>query len=135
MGRLRSWLRRMERETREGLVRIPQADGTTFAIDRMAGHIQCFTYLYESLHADAAAEPRPDPPPTLLAVAGAKDRASALERVLDGYKNLPVSAEALIEAGEFVPVSLVAGLTYEEVLERGPISDLSDQAKAERGEE
>ncbi len=135
MGRLRSWLRRMERETSGGLVRIPQADGTVFAIDRMQAHVECFLYLYNSMLADANAVERPEPPSTLLAGAGAKDRASALAKVLDGYKSLPVDPEALIEFGEFVPVSTVAGYTYEQVMERGPILDLSDQAKAERGEE
>ncbi len=134
MGRLRSWVRKLEREGRGGLVRIPQADGTTFAIDRMKAHIQCFGYLYESMHADYDAEPRPEPPSVLLAVASARDRSSALAKVAEKPDSLPVDRQALIEFGEFVPVSLVAGKSYEEVMEGGPILDLSEQAKAERGE-
>jgi hypothetical protein len=131
---LRNWLRRLERESRGDRLRIPQADGATFSIDRMEAHIQCFTYLYESMGADCDAEPRPDPPPVLVAVAGAKYRPSALAKVLEGYDNLPVDPEALIGEGAFVPVSLVAGLTYAELMEQGGVPDLSDQALAERGE-
>jgi hypothetical protein len=109
-----------------GLVRIPQQDGSTFAIDRMKAHIQVFTYLFESMHADGDASPRPDPPPVLVAVAGAKDRPVALKKVLEDYNNLPVDPEALIETGSKVPVSLVAGYTYEELMERGGVPDLSE---------
>jgi hypothetical protein len=70
----------------------------------------------------------------LVAVAGAKDRPSALAKVLEGYDNLPVDPEALIGEGAFVLVSLVAGLTYAELMEQGGVPDLSDQALAERGE-
>ena len=134
MGRIRGWLRRLERESKGELIRIPQEDGTIFAIDRMQGLIECFLYLYASMEADCDAEPRPEPPPVLLAVASARDRSRALEKVLAGYNNLPVDPEALVEDGVFEPVSLVAGLTYEENLERGGVPDLSEQAKAERGE-
>ena len=135
MGRLRGWLRRLERESRGETISISQEDGITFIIGRMEAHIQCFTFLYESMQADCDAAPRPSPPPVLMAIANAKDRSRALEKVLDGYSNLPVDPEALIEEGAFVPVSLVAGYTYEEVMEQGGIPDLSDQALAERGEE
>jgi hypothetical protein len=98
MGRIRHWLRRLERESKGGLIRIPQAAGTTtFTIERMEAHKQTFLYLYESMMADADAVPRPAPPPVLVAVAGTKDRLSALEKVLDGYSNLPVDPSALVE--------------------------------------
>jgi len=124
----------LEREAKGETISIPQADKTTFIIGRMEAHIETFLYLYASMEADCDAEPRPEPPPVLVAVANAKDRAGALAKVLDGYNNLPVDPEALVEEGVFEPVSLVAGLTYEENLERGGVPDLSEQAKAERGE-
>jgi hypothetical protein len=134
MADLRRWLRRLERESRGDLIRLPQVDGTTFSIDTTEAFMQTFTYLYESMGADCDAEPRPAPPPVLVAVAGAKDRSRALEKVLGDYNNLPVDPEALVEEGVFEPVSMVAGLTYEELMERGGVPDLSDQALAERGE-
>ncbi len=108
------------------MVSIKQEDGSTFTIERMEAFKETFMYLCDSLRADGDAEPRPEPPPVLLAVAGAKNRRDALERVLAGYNNLPVDSEALIEEGVFEPVSLVAGMTYQEVIERGGIPDLSE---------
>jgi hypothetical protein len=134
MAGIRGWIRRLERESRGERILLLQADGTTFSIDRMKAFEQVFTYLYESMGADCDAEPRPEPPPVLVAVANAKDRPVALEKVLAGYNNLPIDPEALVEDGVFEPVSIVAGLTYEELMERGGVPDLSDQALAERGE-
>jgi len=106
------------------VVSIKLEDGFTFTIDRMEAFKETFGYLYASLRADA--ESRPEPPPVLRAVARAKNRRDALERVLAGYNNLPVDPEALIEEGRFEPVSMLAGLTYQEVIERGGIPDLSE---------
>lgn len=136
MGRLRSSLnevRRLKQRLLGGdVVSIKQEDGSVFTIERMEAFKETFMYLYDSMRADADAEPRPEPPPVLLAVASAKNRRDALESVLAGYSNLPVDPEALIEEGRFEPVSMVAGLSYREVIERGGIPDLSEPGPEER---
>jgi hypothetical protein len=129
----RSEVRRLKQRLRGGdVVSIKQQDGTTFIVDRMEAFKATFMYLANSLRADADAAPRPEPPPVLVAVSNAKNRRDALERVLAGYNNLPVDPEALIEEGRFEPVSLVAGLTYSEVIERGGIPGLSEPGPEER---
>ena len=50
----------------------------------------------------------------MKAVAGAKSRRDAFERVMRGSSCLPVDEEALVERGEFVPRSLVVGREYGE---------------------
>jgi hypothetical protein len=50
-------------------------------------------------------------------------REQALERLMSGYGFLPVEVEPLVEEGEFVPRSLVAGKTYEESI---GLTDLSE---------
>jgi hypothetical protein len=56
----------------------------------------------------------------LKAVANAKDRKRALSK-LELENVLPLDAKALIERGEFVPRSLVAGRDVDE-----PVEDLSE---------
>ncbi len=73
----------------------------------------------------------PAPPPVVKAIANAKNRAAAFDQVFEGdVFVLPYEREALIERGEFVPRSMVAGRELGE----GPLPDLSEQARAERGE-
>jgi hypothetical protein len=53
----------------------------------------------------------PEPPPVIQAIARAKDRRAALERVYSGdFSVLPYDRDALIERGEFVPVSMLYGV-------------------------
>ena len=70
-------------------------------------------FLADSLQADHAREPRLEPPEVLRAVADARDRRTALERVMGGYPHLPLDQEALVERGQLVPRSLVAGGEYD----------------------
>ena len=69
-----------------------------------------------SLDADYKGEPRPKPPDVLKAVVNAKDRRAALERLYAPgctpfYADNP---NALVERGEFVPLSFLTGLEYGE---------------------
>jgi hypothetical protein len=74
-----------------------------------------FLYFTDSMRADYAREPRPDPPALLQAVASARDRRGAPSRVMGGSSFLPVDERALTECGAFVPRSfLVAGREYGE---------------------
>ncbi len=61
---------------------------------------------------DYRLEVRPEPPELLKAVGNARDRRSALDRVMDGYSPLPLDLDALIEYGEFLPRSLVAKAVF-----------------------
>jgi hypothetical protein len=108
----RAKLRRLQKLLRGNLEVIPQRDGSTAYFDPGETVRDVFGYLSNSMRADYAREPRPEPPECLKAVAGAKDRRDALERVLQGCSFLPVDEEALVERGEFVPRSLVAGRKY-----------------------
>ncbi len=120
MASLRSWLRKLEREAKgEALLHIPQEFGSDFVQDRSEAAAELFSYYCECALADGAGEPRPEAPDVLRAVANACDRRAALANVMQGYRFLPVSATTLIEEGLLEPVSLVAGLSHEEVLERG----------------
>ena len=73
----------------------------------------------------------PEPPETLRAITRAKDRAAALEQIYQSgsFDIFPYDVEAIVQRGELVPSSLVAGKELGE-----PMPDLSEQAKAERGE-
>ena len=105
----RGRLRRLEKALKANLGAIPQADGTTFYYDPAEAFESTFLFFSDSLRADYHREPRPAPPPLLKAVADAKDRREALSRVMGGSSFLPIDREALVERGEFVPRSLVAG--------------------------
>jgi hypothetical protein len=60
----------------------------------------------------------PEPPPVVKAIARAKDREVALAKVFNGgFVVMPYDTEALIERGEFVPVSMVVGRELGEPLE------------------
>lgn len=80
---------------------------------------QVFGHGSDCLTADYKSEPRPEPPEILQAVARARDRRSAVER-LYAPGSTPFTAydlEDLVERGEFTPRSFLAGHTYEESLE------------------
>jgi hypothetical protein len=120
LASLRNWVRKLEREAKgEALLQIPQEFGDNFVMERSAAVAELFSYYCECAVADGEGEPRSDPPEVLRAIANARDRRAALANVMQGYRFLPVSATTLIEEGLLEPVSLVARLSYEEVLERG----------------
>ena len=69
----------------------------------------------DCLRAQHDCEPFPEPPETLkaiaTAIARARDRRSALDQLYAGgsFGLFPYDPEALVERGELVPRSLVAG--------------------------
>jgi hypothetical protein len=108
----RDKLRRLEKAIKGSLGAIEQADGTTFYYDPAEAFESTFLFFSNSLRADYYRQPRPEPPPLLRAVVDAKDRREALSRVMGSSSFLPIDREALVERGEFVPRSLVAGREY-----------------------
>lgn len=115
---LRNRLRRLERNARGGMVSIELRDGSRHWFEPGEVWREVFSHGTDCLRADYAAKARPEPPTILQAVARAKDRRSALERLYAPglHPFLVYEPEALVERGEFVPRSLLAGKTYAESL-------------------
>jgi hypothetical protein len=117
---LRDKLARLEKAMQRNLSFIELADSSRYWFDPQQTGIELFRYLSDSLHGVYHGESRPEPPELLKAVANAKDRKRALsELALENV--LPLDAKALIERGEFVPRSFVAGRDVDE-----PVEDLSE---------
>ncbi len=108
----RAKLRRLQKMLRGSLEAIEQRDGSTYYFDPSEAFGQMFDFWAGSVEADYRREPRPDPPACLAAVAKARNRRNALERVMQGSSFLPIDEDALVEHGEFIPRSLVAGREY-----------------------
>ena len=102
----------MEKAMRGKLSYFELSDGGQFYFDPQEAFKATFLYFMDSLRADYDREPRPEPPKVLKAVTNAMDRREALSRIMAGSSFLPVNREALVERGEFVPRSLVAGREY-----------------------
>ncbi len=121
---LKGKLDRLQKTMQGKLSSFELADGTRYFFDRQESFSHAFQFFSDAMTADHRREPRPEPPHTLQAVAGARDRADALSCVMNGYSHLlPIDRDALIERGEFVPRSLVAGVEYEDL---GVLEDLSE---------
>jgi hypothetical protein len=112
---LRDKLRRLEKTMRGKLAHFELADGQTYYFDPEEAFKITFRFFTDSMYADWRREPRPEPPEVLMAVADARDRGAALEQVMGGTSHLPVDVEELVERGEFVPRSLLAGHSYEDL--------------------
>ena len=100
-------------------------DGSRHYYDRVSG--ERFLHSMACLRAQGEGKTTfPEPPETLLAITRAKDRRAALAQVYhpDAFDIFPYDTEALVERGELVPRSMVAGRELGEVLE-----DLSEQAQ------
>lgn len=110
---LRGKLDRLQKTMQGKLSFFELADGRRYYFDPQETFRATFMFLADSLQADHARDPRPEPPEVLRAVADAKDRETALTRIMDGRSHLPLDREALVERGEFVPRSLVAGREYD----------------------
>jgi hypothetical protein len=97
------------RDTREDLASFLLEDGSRYYYNPTSAEI--FLHGYACALAQGGAEPFPDPPETLKALTRAKDRRAALEQVCPrgAFSLFPYEEEALIERGELVPRSLVAG--------------------------
>ncbi|MCA1702016.1 MAG: hypothetical protein LC781_03750 [Actinobacteria bacterium] len=114
---LRDRFRRLEKTMQGRLAYFELSGGQRFYFDPHEAFSITFRFFADSMLADHKREPRPEPPELLKAVADAKDRGEALSRVMGGCSHLPLDREALVSRGEFVPRSLVAGRTYDEILE------------------
>jgi len=114
---LRDKLRRLEKTVRGNLKSFELADGRRYYFDPQEASRITFRFFTDCMRADWKREPRPEPPEVLRAVADARDRDEALNRVMGGGPHLPVDRAALVERGAFEPRSLVAGKTYAESLE------------------
>jgi len=117
---LKGKVARLQQLLRGSLESFELRDGTRYYFDPQEAFKATFLFFTDSMRADHARKPRPEPPEVLQAVADAKDRRTALDRVMNGYAHLPLDLDALVERGELVPRSLVAGRGY------GDFSELED---------
>src|SRR5215210_8219649 len=110
---LRGWLRRLERGAREDLASFVLEDGSRYYFDPASG--ECFLHSMDCLRAQGDCEPFPEPPETEKAIARARDRRAALNQLYPNgsFGVFPYEVESLIERGELVPRSLVAGRELE----------------------
>jgi hypothetical protein len=123
MGRIRSWLKRLERDASRDLASFALEDGSRHYYDPESGEI--FLHSMDCLDAQGEGETSfPELPETVKAIARARDRRAALEQLYPGgsFGVFPYGPEALVERGELVPRSMVAGRE----LGDGPMPDLSE---------
>jgi hypothetical protein len=120
---LRAKLSRLQKAMRGNMDYIELVDGSRHWFDPEDASKELFLYFTDSLGAVYHETPRPEPPEILRAVASATDREAAFRRAYSMAPApwCPLDVPALVERGEFVPRSLVAGQT-----EDGPIPDLSE---------
>ncbi len=118
MGKL-SKLRRLERVMRGNLDHIELIDGSRYYFEPEKVWSEVFLHGGDCLRADYESEQRPEPPEILQAVAKAKDRRSAVEGLYapGSHPFMAYEIEALVERGEFIPRSFLAGYSYEESVE------------------
>src|SRR5215210_1577213 len=115
---IRGWIKRLEHAAREDLASFELEDGSRHYYDPVSP--DRFLHSMECLRAQGEGETTfPEPPETLRALLRAKDRAAALEQVYGSgtFDIFPYEPEALVEGGELVPRSMVAGRELGEVLE------------------
>jgi hypothetical protein len=106
---LRDKFRRLEKSMQGKLAHFELEDGQRFYFSPDEAFKATFSYFTNCMRTDWKREPRPEPPEVLRAVANAKNREEALERVMGGSSFLAVDREALVKRGKFVPRSLLAG--------------------------
>jgi hypothetical protein len=111
-------LRRLECSAADSLQSFLLKDGTRHYYDPMSGKL--FLHSVACLRAQGDGETSfPEPPETIKALTRARDRASAVEQAAGGL--FPYDKDALVEHGEIVPRSMVAGRELGD-----PIEDLSE---------
>ncbi len=100
---------------------IEQADGSRYYFNPESPEL--FLFGLNSVKRHYHGEPLDDPPELLRAIANAKDRREALRRVFGDVtvSTLPYELEPLVDRGELVERSLVAG----HPLAQGPLEDRS----------
>ena len=114
----RDKLRRLEATVRGHLASFELEDGSRHYFDGASG--ERFLHSLACLRAQARGETTyPEPPETLRAITRAKHRRAAFEQVYHrgAFDVFPYDTEALVERGELVPRSMVAGRELGEVLE------------------
>jgi hypothetical protein len=117
MGISRRWVKRLERDARGNLDSFQLEDGSRFYFDPAS--FEVFLHTTECLKAQSEGKTIfPEPPPVVKAIARARNRTAALNKVFEGgFMVMPYDTEALIERGEFVPVSMVVGCELGEAAE------------------
>ena len=115
---LRSKLDKLQKAMRGNLESFELQDGSRYFYEPGAVGMEVFKHGSDCLRADYRSEARPEPPEMLQAVARARDRRAAVEQLFaPGPPPLMAyDMEALVESGEFVPHSFLAGHSYEESL-------------------
>jgi hypothetical protein len=105
MGRLRNWVKRLERSSSVGLVRVPLEDGTAATVCRDTAFDEMFNHFNASLHAVHRGEERPEPPEVLSVVARARNRRASYEAIFgpEGAPFLLFDEEGLLQRGELEP--------------------------------
>jgi len=131
MGNLKRRLDRIEKAARGHLTYIELKDGSRHYFDREQTAIELFGYLIDCLHAQYEGCKRKDPPEIIYAVAKARDREVASLQVFSRRRAglFPLDVDALIERGEIVHRSLVAGRDLDE-----PLNEPETQADDEMEE-
>ena len=120
-------LQRLEKAAQGKLDYFELREGGRYWFDPSSAHIELFTHSMSSMRADYGGALRPDPPEIMRALTRAKDRKAALEELYPTGESMRFSAynlEALVERGELVPRSFVAGREVGERLE-----DLSEDPR------
>jgi hypothetical protein len=102
---MRSWIRRLERHASEDLASFILEDGSRYYYNPISG--ECFLHAMACVRAKHYGGPFPEPPETIKVLTRARDRDVALEQVAGD--TFPYDRQALIERGELVPRSMVAG--------------------------
>ena len=131
MGNLKSRLRLIEKAAHGHLASIELEDGSHHYFDPEQTAIELFSYLSDCLHAQYEGRKRKDPPAIIYAVAKARDRGAAFLQLRPGGRVglFPLEVDALVQRGEIVHRSLVAGHELDE-----PLNELEADAGAEAEE-
>ena len=100
-------IRRLHKALRGNLEAIEQVDGSTFYFDPTEEMKTVFLYFSNSLQSVHDSRERPEPPAVVKALANAKDRKRAYEKLPLPHM-LPINAKVLVKEGRCTPRSLVA---------------------------
>jgi hypothetical protein len=114
---MRHRLKRLEAAARDHLASFELEDGSRHWYDPVSG--ERFLHSLDCLRAQGEGKTSfPEPPETVRALLRAKDRAAALAQLYPSgtFDVFPYDKQAIIERGELVPRSLVAGKELGEAL-------------------
>jgi hypothetical protein len=111
---LRNQLRRLERTLRGQRASFELQDGSTYWCDEGEAWQTIFTHGSDCLRADYQVRDRPEPSDVLRAISKARDRRAAVGNLYSqgSFSLMAYDADALVERGEFVPRSFLAGVEY-----------------------